>query len=103
MPTSKLTVMQIKSAKPKDREYKIWDGLGLFLLVKPSGSKLWRRKYRFEGKEKLRSFGPFPIVSLEQVRILLEEDLTLIINQEFSNNLVCSAKVPGTVAINNWF
>ena len=54
MPTSKLTVMQIKSAKPKDKEYKIWDGLGLFLLVKPSGSKLWRRKYRFEGKEKLR-------------------------------------------------
>ena len=78
MPTSKLTVMQIKSAKPKDREYKIWDGLGLFLLVKPSGSKLWRRKYRFEGKEKLRSFGPFPIVSLEQVRKLLEQDLSLI-------------------------
>jgi len=47
-----LSDIEIKKAKPKDKDYKIADGGGLYLLVTPSGGKLWRVKYRFDGKEK---------------------------------------------------
>ena len=47
----------IRKIKPKDKAYKISDERGLYLLVTPSGGKLWRMKYRFDGKEKLISFG----------------------------------------------
>lgn len=53
MPTDKLTDPKVRQAKPADRPYKLFDGGGLFLLVQPGGSKLWRLKYRFGGKEKL--------------------------------------------------
>ena len=59
-----LTVIEIKSAKPRDKAFKISDGGGLHLLVQPHGSKLWRLAYRYHGKQKLLSFGPFPAVSL---------------------------------------
>ena len=42
-----LTVPQIKNAKPREKQYKITDGEGLFLLVHPNGSKYWRYKYRY--------------------------------------------------------
>lgn len=60
--------LQARHAKPKLKQYKIADSGGLFLLVKPSGSKLWQMKYRFQGKEKLLSFGAFPSVGLAEVR-----------------------------------
>ncbi|MEL7202484.1 MAG: Arm DNA-binding domain-containing protein, partial [Pseudomonadota bacterium] len=63
-----LTHIQITKAKPKTKPYKIADGGGLFLLVNPSGSKLWRMKYRVDGKEKLLSFGPYPDLSLQNAR-----------------------------------
>jgi hypothetical protein len=52
-----LKELEAKNAKPKDRAYKLADSEGLFLLMQPNGSKLWRMKYRFGGKEKLLSFG----------------------------------------------
>jgi len=52
-----LTIVQARNAKPLDRAYKLGDGEGLYLLVQPNSSKLWRMKYRFSGKEKLLSFG----------------------------------------------
>jgi len=55
-----LKELEAKNAKPKDRAYKLADSEGLFLLVQPNGSKLWRMKYRFGGKEKLLSFGAYP-------------------------------------------
>jgi hypothetical protein len=55
-----LTDMQARKAKPTERPYKLADGGGLFLLVQPNGSKLWRMKYRHEGREKLLSFGSYP-------------------------------------------
>jgi integrase len=60
--------MQARNASPADKSYKIADGGGLFLLVQPNGSKLWRMKYRFAGKEKLLSFGAYPAVSLSVAR-----------------------------------
>ena len=60
--------IQIRSAASADKPYKLADGGGLFLLVQPNGSKLWRMKYRFAGKERLLSFGVYPAVSLSAAR-----------------------------------
>jgi integrase len=63
-----LTALQVKAAKKKDKAYKLSDGLGLFLLINPDGGKYWRMGYRFDGKQKLLSFGTYPEVSLIQAR-----------------------------------
>jgi integrase len=63
-----LTEIQIKNAKAADKEYKMFDGHGLYLLVKTDGSKHWRYKYRFAGVDKLTSLGKYPQVSLLQAR-----------------------------------
>ena len=47
-----LTDLQLKQALPRERDYKISDGGGLYILVRPAGSKLWRMKYRAQGREK---------------------------------------------------
>lgn len=64
----KLTFQKINHAKPREKQYKLADGLGLNLLVKPNGSKLWQGKYRFGGKEKTHSMGVFPEVSISDAR-----------------------------------
>lgn len=64
----KLTVKQIDSSKARERDYKLSDGGGLYLLVKSNGSKYWRLKYRFDGKEKLFSIGVYPVVTLADAR-----------------------------------
>jgi integrase len=58
----------IRKIKPTDKPFKVADERGLHLLVTPSGGKLWRLKYRFEGKEKLISFGAYPDVPLVRAR-----------------------------------
>lgn len=63
-----LTVVEIKNAKPKEKPYKMADEKGLYLLINPNGSKLWKCKYRFAGVEKKLSFGAFPDVSLSAAR-----------------------------------
>lgn len=63
-----LTDTAIKKAKPSDKPVKLSDGRGLYLLVNPAGSKLWRWKYRVLGKEKVMSLGAYPDVSLAQAR-----------------------------------
>lgn len=65
---SKLNNTQIKNAKAKEKDYKLADGGGLFMLVTKSGSKYWRLKYRFNGKEKLLALGVYPTVSLKNAR-----------------------------------
>lgn len=63
-----LTDTAIRQAKPGPKPTKLSDGAGLYLLVNPSGSKLWRWKYRYLGKEKLMPLGQYPIVTLAQAR-----------------------------------
>jgi integrase len=58
----------VRSAKAKGNQYKLYDDGGLFLIVKPSGGKLWRLKYRHLGKEQQLSIGVFPAVSLKDAR-----------------------------------
>lgn len=63
-----LSDIAIKSAKPQEKPYKMSDGEGMFLLVSPNGSKLWRLKYRYNQKEKLLALGTYPEVSLSRAR-----------------------------------
>lgn len=65
MPLSDVT---IRKAKPCPKAFKFSDGGGLFMLVTPSGSKCWRYKYRFGGKEKLLALGAYPEISLSSAR-----------------------------------
>lgn len=64
----KLTDIDCKTAKPKDKAYKITDGGGLYLEVQPNGRKYWRMKYRFNGKESRLSFGVYPATPLKKAR-----------------------------------
>lgn len=75
----KLTIRQIDTTKPKDKAFKLSDGGGLYLLVNPSGSKYWRLKYRFAGKEKLLAIGVYPDISLAQARSRREEAKKLLL------------------------
>lgn len=68
-----LTESKIRAAKATDKAQKLFDERGLFLLVTPTGSKYWRFKYRFDGKEKLLAFGTYPDVNLSMARDKREE------------------------------
>ena len=63
-----LTDVAIRNAKPRAKPYKLGDASGLFLLVQPTGGKLWRVKYRVDGKEKKLGIGTYPEVSLSEAR-----------------------------------
>jgi integrase len=63
-----LTDVQVRTAKPREKPYKLTDGGGMYLLVKPNGAKYWRMGYRFAGGEKLLAFGKYPDISLADAR-----------------------------------
>jgi len=73
-----LSDLAVRKAKPEDKPFKLSDGGGLYLLVRPNGAKLWRLKYRFAEKEKLLSFGPYPITSLADARRKRDEAKKLL-------------------------
>jgi len=73
-----LTDLKIRKAKPEAKPYKLSDGGGLFVLVKPNGSRLWQQKYRHLGKERLLSHGSYPEVRLAQARLKREEARSLL-------------------------
>ena len=58
----------VRNAKPRPKPYKLAAGDALHLLVTPNGSRLWRFKYRFAGKDKGLAFGKYPAVSLKLAR-----------------------------------
>lgn len=68
-----MTNMQVLKAKPQSKPITLFDGNGLFLLVTPSGGKLWRFKYRLGGKNKLMSLGVYPAISLSEARAKRDE------------------------------
>jgi integrase len=124
-----LTHFDIQNALPRGKPYKLADGGGLFLLIQPNGSKLWRLKYRHLGTERLLSFGPYPIVSLADARTKRDEAKKLmsdgvdpavrkkldriaaetaarntfgLIVEEFIANLESNDAAPATLAKNKW-
>ena len=73
-----LTDIALRNAKPRPKPYKMGDTLGLFLLVQPSGGRLWRLKYRIDGREKKLAIGTYPEVSLGDARRRRDEARELI-------------------------
>lgn len=57
---SGLTAAWVKRARPKDKPYKLSDRDGLYLLIEPSGSRVWRMNYRLRGKQRTITFGRWP-------------------------------------------
>jgi integrase len=73
-----LTDTAIKKAQPTDKLQKLSDGAGLQLHIVPTGGKLWRWAYRFEGKQKTMPLGIYPAISLAQARELHREGVKLL-------------------------
>lgn len=73
-----LTALAVKALKPKDSLYRVADSGGLCLEVTPAGGKLWRWRYRFNGKGQMLALGKWPEVTLEQARKLRDEAKTLL-------------------------
>ena len=69
----KLSDVTLRRVKATDKPQKFADGGGLYLYVAPTGGKLWRMDYRFEGKRKTLSFGAYPAVGLKDARARREE------------------------------
>ncbi|CAK0777176.1 hypothetical protein CCP3SC15_560021 [Gammaproteobacteria bacterium] len=76
-----LTDATARTTKPQDKPFKLADGGGLYLLVKPDGARYWRLKYRYGGKEKLLAFGAYPEVSLRDTRERREEEARKLLAQ----------------------
>ncbi len=73
-----LTDAKIRAAKSDEKPYKLADSGNMFLLVHPNGSKYWRLRYRFQGKEKTLALGVYPEVSLSEAREKRDEARKLI-------------------------
>lgn len=76
----KLTSAAIKAAKPQAKPYKMADGRGLYLLVSPTGSKLWRFKYRVDKLERTMAFGDLRDLPLADARVLHEDARRLLLS-----------------------
>lgn len=75
-----LTDAALRTAKPTDKPYKLSDGKGLFALVHPNGSKYWRLKYRYDGKEKTLALGVYPETGLKEARQRCDDARKLLAN-----------------------
>lgn len=73
-----LTDVAIRNAKSGTKAIKLADGGGMFLLITPAGGKLWRLKYRVDGREKLLAIGVYPEIGLGEARRRREEARELI-------------------------
>lgn len=73
-----LTELEIRAANAVEKPLKLFDGGGLYLLVTPGGGRLWRLKYRYEGKERGISLGVYPDVSLKRARICRDDARRMI-------------------------
>ena len=73
-----LTDPEIRKLKPAEKRVRLFDGGGMYLEVAPTGGKLWRLKFRFDGKEKLLSLGTYPDTGLKEARKRREEARQLL-------------------------
>lgn len=73
-----LTANEIDELTPRPRPFKVFDGGGMYLYVVPNGSKVWRLKYRLDGRERLMTIGHYPEVSVDQARVVRDDSRALI-------------------------
>lgn len=93
-----LSDAQIRAAKPASKQFKLYDEGGLFLIVKPSGGKLWRLKYRHLGKEQQLSLGVFPAIGLKEARKRRDqarEQIARGLNPSFEKKRAAAAALVG--------
>lgn len=98
-----LTNNEIKNAKPREKAYKLSDGDGLFLLIAPNGSKYWRLKYYFEGKEKLLALGVYDEVTLAEARLRRNKARELLVKEIDPGQLKQANKRARKIAAENSF
>lgn len=124
-----LAHFDLQNANPRQKPYKLADGGGLYLLIQPNGSKLWRLKYRHQGVERSLSFGVYPTVSLADARAKRDDAKKLmsqgvdpavqrkldriaaetasrntfgLVAAEYLSNLEANGAAPATLAKNRW-
>ena len=98
-----LNARQVDTTKPKEKPYKLADGGGLYLQVNTNGSKYWRMKYRFAGKEKKLSFGAYPDVSLADARAKRDEARKTLANGSDPGEVKKAEQLAKKLAVDNTF
>lgn len=103
-PVTPLTDSKCEAAKPREKEYKLFDGQGLYLAVKPSGSKVWRFKFtRPDGRAGLATFGNYPALTLKAARDRRASALELLAHDQDLIETARLAKIEATNARANTF
>lgn len=98
-----LTDTAIRKAKPAAKPYKMADSLGLYLLINPNGSKLWRVKYRIHGIERKLSLGSYPMVKLVEAREARDAARKQVSKLIDPNAAKRQARIEATIQANNTF
>ncbi|MGF6192095.1 tyrosine-type recombinase/integrase [Serratia sp. 2723] len=98
-----LNARQVETAKPRDKAYKLADGGGLYLMVNTNGSKYWRMKYRFAGKEKKLSFGIYPDISLAEARTKRDEARKVLANDKDPGEVKKAEQLAKRLSVTNTF
>lgn len=100
---SGLTANAVKHAKPREKPYKLSDRDGLYLLVKPTGSRYWRMNYRFNGQQRTASFGRWPEILLADAREMLLETRRLLARKIDPLEQAKLDKIAKSIAATNTF
>lgn len=98
-----LTDTAIRNAKPKDKSYKVADAQGLYLLVNPTGSKLWRVKYRINGVERKLAIGAYPGITLAEARVARDEARKHLVQAIDPNVAKRQARIEASIRAGNSF
>ena len=98
-----LTDTAIRNAKPKEKAYKVTDSQGLYLLVNPRGSKLWRVKYRMNGVERKLALGAYPEITLAEARTARDAARRQLAHAVDPNVAKRQARIEASIRANNSF
>lgn len=98
-----LTDTAIRNAKPKDKPYKVADAQGLYLLVNPAGSKLWRVKYRINGVERKLAIGAYPGITLAEARVARDAARKQLVQAIDPNTAKRQARIEASIRAGNSF
>ncbi|MEJ8673430.1 tyrosine-type recombinase/integrase [Chromobacterium amazonense] len=98
-----LTDLAIRQAKPQDKPYQLADGESLYLEVSPSGGKLWRFRFRFQGKAGILALGKYPAVGLSDARQKAHEARVQLAQGINPSQAKKEAKVVAQIAATNAF
>jgi hypothetical protein len=98
-----LTELEVKKSKATDKQQKLSDGKGLYLLIHTNGGKYWQLAYRFGGKQKTLSLGIYPDVSLSEARDRREQARKLLANDNDPSAVKQAQKAAKLQAVDNSF